>query len=118
VSPADTFVNVSGNLVKLTTDTVGIVANGSKSNRIIWNQRLDIQEFGELQKNGIYNTIILKAEFKTLFNNYNITSGTYGLRIDLLIRPSINSDYPIKRSIELSNKDMFGNPYNFVIYSL
>jgi len=35
--------------------------------------------FADLQTNGIYNTITLKADFKTFLHNYNVKSGTYGL---------------------------------------
>jgi hypothetical protein len=44
-------------------------------------------------------------------------AGTYGLRLDLLVRPSINSTGRIRRYVELSSKEMFGNPYAFSIFS-
>lgn len=117
-SAIDTIVNVSGNLTKVLGDkTFGIVANGDTPSIILWNQSLSDKRFGDLQKNDIYNTIVLKADFKTLFNNQNIISGTYGLRIDLMVRPSVNSPTKMRRSIELSSEEMFGNPYNFTLYS-
>jgi hypothetical protein len=39
--------------------------------------------FASLQNKGIYDTITLKANFRTLFNGYDIRSGDYGLRMDI-----------------------------------
>ena len=116
VSPLDSVVNMSGNLVPLNT-TASITANGTERSVIIWNQRMEQSKYADLQANGIYNTIILKADFKTLLSNYDLVSGTYGLRLDLLVRPSINSTGRIRRYVELSSKEMFGNPYAFAIFS-
>ncbi len=116
VSPLDSVVNMSGNLVPL-NKTASITANGSERNVIIWNQRLDNGNYVDLQANGIYNTIILKADFKTLLANYDLVAGTYGLRLDLLVRPSVESTGRIRRYVELSSKEMFGNPYAFSIFS-
>jgi hypothetical protein len=38
-----------------------------------------------MQNNNIYNTIVLKANFKTLLNNYNLIQGNYGLRLGLYL---------------------------------
>lgn len=116
VSPLESVVNMSGNLVPLNT-TAGIKANGTERSVIIWNQRMDQNSYADLQANGIYNTIILKADFKTLLSNYDLVAGTYGLRLDLLVRPSVNSTGRIRRYVELSSKEMFGNPYAFSIFS-
>jgi hypothetical protein len=60
VSPLDTVLNISGNLV--TELTEGIVANGEKKEKIIWNQKFEKgSELMNLQDTNIYNTIILKA---------------------------------------------------------
>ena len=116
VSPLESVVNMSGNLVPLNT-TAGIKANGTERSVVIWNQRMDQNSYADLQANGIYNTIILKADFKTLLSNYDLVAGTYGLRLDLLVRPSVNSTGRIRRYVELSSKEMFGNPYAFSIFS-
>lgn len=116
VSPLESVVNMSGNLVPLNT-TASIKANGTERSVIIWNQRMEQSKYADLQANGIYNTIILKADFKTLLSNYDLIAGTYGLRLDLLVRPSVNSTGRIRRYVELSSKEMFGNPYAFSIFS-
>lgn len=116
VSPTESVINISGNL----TEDLGefsIAANGDIKNKIIWNQTFSPENFRDLQSNGIYNILILKADFKTLMNEYKYISGTYGLRVDLLIRPAIDSNIQIKQTVELSNKDMFGNSYNYSIYT-
>ena len=118
VSPLDTAVNISGNLTSILGERqFGILANGPDRKKILWNQYLDPQIFRDLQANGIYNTLIIKADFKTLLYNYNYIEGTYGLRIELLVKPSVDSNAKLKRTIELSSKEMFGNPYNFTIFS-
>lgn len=49
--------------------------------------------------------------------DYDYIEGDYGLRIDLLVKPSPDSQVHLKRTVELSSKEMFGNPYNFTIFS-
>lgn len=119
VSSIDSVVNISGNLANNIQDKeFGIAANGFTKKKIIWNCGFTSGEFENLQTAGIYNTIILKADFKTpLLMDYNLLEGTYGLRIDLLIRPSVDSVGRIRRSAELSSSEMFGDPYNFPIFS-
>jgi len=120
VSPLDSVINVSGNLFETGTisnqtddNEFGIIANGADKSKIIWQNSFSAENFRDLQANRIYNIVILTADFKTLLHNYKYTSGTYGVRADLLIRPALDSDIIIRQTVELSNRDMFGNPYNF-----
>ena len=119
VSPLESVVNISGNLMTpiLGQREYGILANGIEKKKILWNQRLNPDQFRDLQANGIYNTLIVKADFKTLLYNHNYVTGTYGLRIELLVRPSSDSLVKMKRTVELTSKEMFGNPYNFAVFS-
>jgi hypothetical protein len=117
VSPLESVVNMSGNLIPVSFQTSGITANGTDRSRIIWNMDLVAAGYTDLQASDIYNTIILKADFKTLLSNWDLHEGTYGLRLDLLVRPSAHSTGRIRRYVELSSKEMFGNPYAFSIYS-
>lgn len=114
ISPADTILSISGNL----TENVkgGIVANGTDTSRVLWNQSFG-NDFIAMQSNDIYNTIVLKADFRTMLSNYDLISGNYGLRLDFLVRPSAQSLVKIKRSVELDSSEMFGNPYSFSIRS-
>lgn len=114
VSPADTVMNISGNLALGIKG--GIVANGTDRERVLWNKTLDAS-FISMQDSDIYNTIILKADFRTMLSNYDLIAGNYGLRLDFLVRPTIKSSVRLRRSAELDSKEMFGNPYSFSIYS-
>ena len=77
------------------------------------------QSFLAMQDNDIYNTIILKANFRTLFSQSDdIVIGNYGLRLDFLVQPSTSStNANIRRTVELDSSEMFGNPYSFSIES-
>ena len=71
----------------------------------------------DLQVNSIYNTLILKADFKCLLANYRMKSGTYGLRLRLVQKATNDNIYPVVQEIELDSGSMFGNPYSFLVYS-
>lgn len=116
VSPLDTVVNITGNLVPTKYQSAALIANKSdKPTLDIWSTSLADGRFADLQTNGIYSAITLKADFKTLLHSYNVKSGTYGLRLVLLVKPSKNSAGYIAKTAELSSSEMFGNPYAFSI---
>ena len=118
-SPTDTVVNISENLAldsNNVTISGGIAANGEDNVRVLWNKTLD-QEFLSLQNDNIYNRVILKANFRTTLDNYDLISGNYGLRIDFLTRPSEDSAVKIRRVLELDSDEMFGNVYHFSVKS-
>ena len=73
--------------------------------------------YAELQASGVYNTLALSAEFKTLLGKERIKSGTYGLRIDLAVRANSTNTNTITKSFYLKTSDMFGDPYGFNIYA-
>ena len=114
VSPVDSVMNISGNLLENVSG--GIVANGQDRVRVLWNRTLD-ESFAIMQDNDVYNTIILKAEFRTLLSNYDLIEGNYGLQLDFLVEPSANSGVNIRRTVQLDSSEMFGNPYHFAINS-
>ena len=115
-SPLNSIVNVTGNLVPSNRQSVGIIANDSNQTYInICNIPLADGRFADLQNNDIYSSIVLKADFKTLLHGQYIKSGSYGLRLILLVKPSVNSSSYITKTAELSSTEMFGNPYAFSI---
>lgn len=116
ISPLNSVINITGNLFNLSGHW-GILANGSTAAIELWEDNLNIKQYGDLQANGIYNTLIIKAEFKTDLYNYNYINGTYGLRVELDVRPTPDSTAKYTKVVELSSKEMFGNPYNFTIFS-
>lgn len=120
VSPLNSVINITGNLFNLPEPIPGywrILANGSNTAIKLWEDDLNIKQYGDLQANGIYNTLIIKAEFKTDLYNYNYINGTYGLRVELDVRPTPDSTAKYTKVVELSSKEMFGNPYNFTIFA-
>ena len=117
ISPDDTILNITGNLISSSNINGGIVANGSDTLRVLWNDSDVEDSFKAMQDSDIYNTVILKANFRTSFRNSDMVSGNYGLRIDFKVRPSAESGIYLRRSVELDCSEMFGNPYNFSIKS-
>lgn len=118
VSPLEGIIPITGNLFSNGSNVFSIKANGTPRDKVLWNINLtDNAEFRDLQSNGIYNTITLKADFKTLLSHYNLKSGNFGLRLDLFIQPSLNSPRRIRKWVSLDSSEFFGNPYAFSIYS-
>lgn len=119
VSSTDSVVNISGNLAKPIVDnTYGIVANGAIKQKTLWGYDFsEDEELENFQTNNICNTIILSADFQTLLSSYNLIEGTYGLLVELFVKPGPTSTGLIRKVIELNSSDMFGNPYNFSILS-
>lgn len=67
--------------------------------------------------NSIYNTLILKADFKCLLGNYRMKTGSYGLKIRLIEKVTNDNNKAISQWVNLDSSDMFGNPYSFLVYS-
>lgn len=119
-SPLEGIIPITGNLVK----DVGIIGLRANKNdrqediiRPIWHIDLKSnQEFRDLQSNGIYDTLSIKADFKTLLSHYDLVSGNYGLILRLLIQESFDNT-PVYKHIVLDSSEMLGNPYSFLIYS-
>lgn len=120
-SPLTGIVPISDNLVtnlgESGTGVFSIRANDTKKYIPIqsWDLESD-SSFRDLQSNGIYSTISLSADFKTLLSNYSLSKGRYGLFVLLGIRPAADSQL-IYRYELLDSSEMFGNPYAFAIYS-
>ena len=121
-SPLESVIPITGNLVTRTNNhnngVNGIRANDTVIEKVLWQVDLTSNtSFRDLQSNGIYNTLTLKADFKTLLSHYDLVSGNYGLRLDLFIQPTFNSTERIRKYITLDSSEMMGNPYSFSVYS-
>jgi hypothetical protein len=95
-----------------------LVAN--KSPRIaLWNWSINALDdsVDDLQLSGLYDTLILQAQFKSLLDTRKMNSGSYGLALDLYVRLHPTSDLHIIKTLVLDSSEMFGNPYAFAIYS-
>jgi hypothetical protein len=59
----------------------------------------------------------ISAKFKSDFLDKDLRQGNYGLRLDLFSDPSEdNSEDYLVNSLYLDAADMFGDPYNFLVY--
>ena len=122
-SPLESIIPITDNLVTETrynkNGVNGLKANSDTIQLELWRADLTSNtEFRDLQSNGIYNTLTLKADFKTLLSKYDLISGNYGLRLDLFIQPSFdNPTQRIRRYVTLDSSEMMGNPYSFSVYS-
>lgn len=88
----------------------GLIANRTKQEGEKAEDFINLFSLNEIENTINYDTICIKADFKTLLQNYAITSGNYGLRVVLeTANQTIN--------LELDcTKDMFGNPYAYTSY--
>jgi hypothetical protein len=62
-----------------------------------------------------YDTLLLTGDFRTDLSKYNITNGSYGLKLDLYQKNTTDNNEEVTNQTfaVLSNKDMMGNPYSF-----
>lgn len=117
VSPLDTMLDMTDNIIS-GERIRGLRANDTnQSEWCIWSATCSQPEYRKLQNNGLYDTIAIRADFKTLLTGYNVNSGSYGLRLDMYFKPTNGTDKVIKHSAYLDSSDMYGNPYSFLIYS-
>lgn len=117
ISPSETVVDMTDNLIPSKVDAWGITANGDETQLPLWSVNLSNSDYKDLQTNSIYNTLSLKADFKCLLSNYKMKAGTYGLILRLDVRPTNDNSQTISQWVSLDSTDMFGNPYAFMVYS-
>lgn len=119
VSPLDSMLDITGNIVNTTEDVWGLCANNNQeenvidksSGKTIWSISLTDAAYKDLYGSDIFDTIALKADFKTLLSQYNMKSGNYGLSLVMTF------DNGSTKRVNLDSSEMFGNPYSFSIYS-
>ena len=104
IKPTDNITDLTGNLMQM--ESTSLVANGKDSS----NKPILFADLGSTSGLNLdatlYNRLCVKADFKTALGEYTITSGSYGIMIII----NDNTNIPIKLS---SNKDMFGQVYNY-----
>ena len=117
-SPSVSVLDMTDNLANNVIDKqFALTANGDIKETCIWSIKLQDSPYKDIQNNNIYDSIVLKADFKTMFSNYNITSGSYGLYLDLYVKTSGSDSGFTRKRFWLDSSNMFGNPYNFLIFS-
>ena len=117
VSPLDTVLDMTDNIIS-GEKIRGLRANDeNQSQWCLWSADCSQPAYRKLQNNSLYDTIAIKADFKTLLSGYNVNQGSYGLRLDMYFKPTNGTDKVIVHSAYLDSSDMYGNPYSFLIYS-
>ena len=119
VSPLDTVLDLSDNMLSANGEVFGLKANAlAPDNEIcIWSANLNNSEYSDYQNTQVYDTISIFADFKTLLSDFNIISGSYGLRLRVVVKPTVDNTKPIDYSFELDSSQMYGNPYSFLVFS-
>lgn len=117
VSPLDTVLDMTDNIIS-GENIRGLRANDENQQQwCLWSADCSQPAYRKLQNNSLYDTIAIKADFKTLLTGYNVNSGNYGLRLDMYFKPTNGTEKLIRYSAYLDSSDMYGNPYSFLIYS-
>lgn len=122
ISPMENFVNVTGNLINVNQDTWQLITNGDSEHStfisdeepyqiLIWDSPVQISGF---------DTMGFSANFCSWLREYELISGSYGIRIDLTCEESSlqSESQQINYSFYLNELDMEGDPYNFDNYHL
>ncbi len=119
VSPLDTVLDLSDNMLSTNGEVFGLKANAlAPDNEIcIWSANLNNSEYSDYQNTQVYDTISIFANFQTLLSDFNIISGSYGLRLRVVVKPTVDNTKPIDYSFELDSSEMYGNPYSFLVFS-
>lgn len=111
VSPMDSFLQLTGNLYN--GGEGSLLANGDT-------QEILLRSFSIPDNVSIgYDRLGISADFKTGLTQYNIISGSYGLRLDVGWEEKSSSNNTIQKhrsNIYLDTADMWGNPYNYNTY--
>jgi len=127
-SPWKKFIDVSGDLVDdslVKTENMSILANGTAHKdlgifpfentgtyKVLW-------ENNEIEAGDGYTCIGLRAGFKTLLSSLGPAIGNFGLELIVTYyMPTTTAGQNSYRSVkfDLSNRDMYGDPYNFETY--
>lgn len=104
VSPLEKIIMVKENLAA-NTGSLGLKANGEIATVNIATRNLP-------RPTTPYDVFYIKADFKSLLQDYLVTSGSYGIKVLL------NTDAGDTIALGLDcQKDMFGNPYGYTGYS-
>ena len=118
MTPLSSVLQMSGNLIDTNNfSTYGLKAsgNGIKDGVLLWSAGIDNKQ-STMISNQIYDVIYIQADFKTILSNYNITSGTYGLLLQLSTTLADGQPGPAVNCL-FDSTQMMGNPYAFGIYT-
>lgn len=120
ISPQDAILNITGNLFT-ENKTYGLAANNEEESEIYIGEVDLIQNSMYRNNYQAYDTLILSANFKSLFESRNVISGSYGLRLELyqeITDETGSIERLLEHTVVLDSSDMMGNPYLFQIDSI
>lgn len=114
VEPLKSFIDITGNVIQGFGDEkeVGLVANGDVEEITLWSLT------GTEYKG--YDELAISAKFKTEnLRNFNVKSGNYGLKLNIIEKVSGTSQTSSNRKfyqIVFNCSEFMGDPYNFQGY--
>lgn len=109
VSPTETYVNMTDDLFSEQEKGYGLMANGD----------VTTIPLGTIECNlSGYDRLVLAADFMTWLSTYNLVSGAYGLRLDVIYEEytTVTSKTRKVAIFYLDSKDMYGNVYGYETY--
>ena len=106
VSPLNNFIDITGNLIDVDI-SYSLLANDPDRKEIkLWERKgISLKQ---------YERLGISAEFQTWLANLNATSGSYGLKLNIVAKNEEGHD--VYTTLKLDADDMYGNPYNFSNY--
>ena len=124
VSPFDSFVDITGNLITQTPSPSGLIANHPELESVtVWAYNCpnsDAQQKEEGLELAGYSRLGLKASFAAYLNQFRTVVGSYGLRLRI---EAIPEDAETGTKVEeayydfiFDSADMVGNPMDFESY--
>lgn len=132
VSPLNDFVDITGNIIEDNFKNGSLLANKGydllKDDKTLENQSLYEKEITlwdsryqetNFQPITAYDRMGISVKFLTKLKGLKTKGGTYGIRLDVNVSTTTTGNIETsdkKYSFYLTNKDCFGDPYNFETY--
>ena len=126
VSPLDSMIKIrDGMLENIEINETGLLANRKPYNSTMTEYGSMIECFtvpADIAKNSSfagYTRLGISADFKSIFNGYEVVEGSYGIKI-LIYADVMTSPGEIDKEgvweLTFSSEEMVGNPYQFPTY--
>ena len=134
VDPFSTYLDITGNLVTEDSEVEhGLIANYSNE-IVLWRtdsykytapevtviDNLDNNTETAASQLSSFDRLGIQADFKTLLGKYNLSKGSYGLKLVIQttnLGSSSTSQSITEATLNLDTDNMFGDPYNYITWS-
>lgn len=134
IDPFSTYLDITGNLVTEDSEVEhSLIANYSNE-IVLWCtdsykytapavtviDNLDSNTETTASQLSSFDRLGIQADFKTLLGKYNLTAGSYGLKLVIQttdLGSSSTSQSITEFTLNLDTDSMFGNPYNYITWS-